>query len=224
VENVCSDIYCFLLVYLLQNKPFTNSALGEYEKQKTSFLKVTTSNIVMASPGKLIASPNLHSKFSPSIAISKSPVMTASTAFKIDGKEESKNFLMKVAGIGKAPEDLPRRGELKAKTVEPNNEVSVNLVGPNIPVNRKIRNNLKNIEEIKPRTQEIKSDYEDLPITPAAKVSNPNIEPMDVDDDGDFDDSNNDIRYEGSLYKIADDKNIKRLWFKLVNRDLYCKT
>jgi hypothetical protein len=224
LENICSDIYLFLLVFLLQNKPFTNSALGEYEKQKSSFLRVSSGSglSVSSSPGKLLASPNLNSKFSPSVTLSKSPLMNSSTsAFRLDtgGKEESKNFLMKVAGMGKQPLDEMKRTENKSKTVMMNNPIGINLVGPTVPVNRKVRNNLKNIEEIKPMPKDSKNDYEDLPIIPAAKMSNSNIEPMDVDDD---DDCERDIMFEGHLYKIADDKTIKKLWFKLINRDLYC--
>jgi hypothetical protein len=227
LENVCSDIYLFLLIFLLQNKPFTNSALGEYEKQKTSFLKVTTNTTSLtSSPGKLLASPNLNSKFSPSVAISKSPVMNSQNSlFRLDSaKEESKNFLMKFAGGNTGVNtnlDVPKRTDQKSKTVM-NNHVDINLVGPTVPVNRKVRNNLKNIEEVKPRQKDSKNEYEDLPIFPAAKVSNANITPMDVDDEYEEDDKG-DIIYEGHLYKISEDKTIKKLWFKLINRDLYCK-
>jgi hypothetical protein len=141
---------------------------------------------------------------------------------KISGKEESKNFLLKVAGMGRPGEkEEPKRTEIKSKTVKMDNNFGINLVGPTVPVNRKVRNNLKNIEEVKPRKDDIKMDYEDLPITPAAKISNSNVVPMDVDDEFDEDDDG-DIIFEGHLYKIADDKTIKKLWFKLINRDLYC--
>jgi hypothetical protein len=213
-----SDIYLFLLVFLLQNNPFTNSALGEYEKQKTSFLKVTTISTNLTT-GKLLVSPNLNSKFSPSVTISKSPVMDAQPSlFKLDaGKEDSKNFLMKFAG-GSSANDGPKRSDQKSKTVMMNN-LGINLVGPTVHVNRKIRNNLKNIEEIKPRNQDSKNDYDDLPIIPASKVSkNANITRMLM--------TNKKMKMvkisSSNLYKISDDKTINKLWFKLINRDLYC--
>jgi hypothetical protein len=226
-ENVCSDIYLFLLVFLLQNKPFTNSALGEYEKQKNTFLKVSSNHnlSVTGSPGKLLASPNLNSKFSPSVTISKSPVLTSSpqtSAFRLDGKkEESKNLLLKMAGIGLSKTDDIKRTDTKSKTVQQNVPININLVGPTVPVNRKIRNNLKNIDEIKPMEKDFsKMNFEDLQILPATKVSNTSVDKMDVDDE--YEEDGRDIILEGHLYKITDDKQIKRLWFKLVNRDLYC--
>jgi hypothetical protein len=137
-----------------------------------------TTIITNLTTGKLLASPNLNSKFSPSVTISKSPVMNAQPSlFKLDaGKEDSKNFLMKFAG-GSSANDGPKRSDQKSKTVMMNN-LGINLVGPTVHVNRKVRNNLKNIEEIKPRNQDSKNDYDDLPIIPASKVSNANITRM----------------------------------------------
>ena len=80
VENVCSDIYFFILVFLMENWPFSKSALNEYGKQKSpaggnnNKLKLG-SNINSPSVGsKLVASPNLSSKFGPSLTLSKSPM------------------------------------------------------------------------------------------------------------------------------------------------------
>ena len=37
------------------------------------------------------------------------------------------------------------------------------------------------------------------------------------------DDIKEDIKYEGYLYKLTQTKKLKKLYFKLINRDLYCK-
>jgi hypothetical protein len=230
LENVSSDIYIYILLFLLQNKPFTNSALFEYEKQKTSFLKLNSTNNFPSSPSKLVASPNIHSKFSPSIQLSKSPVMKSSALgadFKLDGeKNESKNFLLGVAGLGakkgtnNSPGELKielKRADNRAKTVQMNAPLKINIVEPTVPVNRKERHNLKNIDDgVKPTQKDSKNEYDDLPIIPASKVSNASIEKLELED-------TSDIIFDGHLYKITDDKTVKRLWFKLVNRDLYCK-
>jgi hypothetical protein len=237
IENISSEIYLFILVFLLQNKPFTNSALYEYEKQKTSFLKVTgTKNSLLSnSPGKMVKSPNLNSKFSPSVHMSKSPVLNntnITNSFKIDDKSDSKNYLLKVAGLGannnsnnnsnnketslKVPTEF-KRSEHKSKTVQESGPLKINIIEPTVPVNRKERHNLKNIDEVKPVQKDSKNDYEDLPITPASKVSNASIENLYVEE------FKGDNIHEGHLYKITDDKQVKRLWFKLINRDLYCK-
>jgi hypothetical protein len=222
IENVSSDIYLYILVFLLQNKPFTNSALFEYEKQKSSFLKLTGNN--PTSPSKrLVASPNVNSKFSPSVTISKSPVMksTLTADFKLEDNSPPKNYLLKVAGLNGAkpngnnsPVEI-KRSDARAKT-QMNATLKINIVEPTVPVNRKERHNLKHIDEVKPKPKDSKNDYEDLPIMPATKVSNASIEGLYEEVDGD-------IILDGHLYKITDDKQVKRLWFKLVNRDLYCK-
>jgi hypothetical protein len=226
IENISSEIYIYVLVFLLQNKPFTNTALGEYEKQKTNFLKVTTpTSNLSSSPTKLLASPNINSKFSPSVAISRSPLLNTSPGFRLDDKEESKNYLLKVAGMGMGnnPPVEFKRTETKSKTVQMNQPLKINIVEPTVPVNRKIRHNLKNIDEVKPQLKDSKNEYENLPITPAAKVSNNSVEkPDDLEEDSDSDEGI-DMVFEGHLYKITEDKQIKRLWFKLINRDLYCK-
>ena len=72
LESISSDMYVFLLVFIMQKRPFSNSTLNEYEKQKSTFLKLN-SNSPNPSTNKLLASPNLRSKFSPSTTISKSP-------------------------------------------------------------------------------------------------------------------------------------------------------
>ena len=40
-----------------------------------------------------------------------------------------------------------------------------------------------------------------------------------IDDDSDDEDSN----FEGYLLKITQTKRLKKLWFRLVHKDLYCK-
>jgi len=60
-----------------------------------------------------------------------------------------------------------------AKHEEDSKDVDENVNAKNIPVNRKNRNNLKNIEEM-PKNNlgiTVKSQYNDLPITGAVKQS-----------------------------------------------------
>jgi hypothetical protein len=239
IENISSEIYLFILVFLLQNKPFTNSALYEYEKQKSSFLKVTgpKNTLLTVEPGQMVKSPNLNSKFSPSVHISRSPVLNNTnikSSFKIDDKNESKNYLLKIAGLNnnnnlsinnnsnnssnnnlQIPSDF-KRTEHKSKTVQQTAPLNINIIEPTVPVSRKERHDLKNIDEVKPVTKDSKNDYEDLPITPATKISNVSIENLYPEE------YKGDNIHEGHLYKITDNKQVKRLWFKLINRDLYC--
>ena len=40
--------------------------------------------------------------------------------------------------------------------------------------------------------------------------------------DYDSDDDIQDVKYEAYLYKITQSKKLKKLWFKLLGKDLYC--
>ncbi len=186
VENVCSDIFLFILIFLLEKKPFSKTTIQEFEGRKlnTTLIKVNrTPNL----QSRLIASPNLQSKFSPSVTIKKSPMMTKRlTLDKTVNKSgqanpDSKNFLMKFAGkdqsSGNILKDNPKRVLLKYAAVgvkdKNNNDIVIcdtdeNVSIKNIPVNRKKRNDLKNLEKGEVVEKKI-STYSDLPIMPAIK-------------------------------------------------------
>jgi len=181
----------------------------------------------------LIASPNLASKFSPSVTISKSPSMTKRQSLAEQGnpskdllnkygmnkkQEDSKNFLNKFTGGGGKQDDESK-------------DVDENANAKSIPVNRKNRNNLKNMEEMPKNTFGNKSQFTDLPITgavkqskkPALDVKMEDAEHIQKKDDVEYDsdDDIQDVKYEGFLYKITQSKKLKKLWFKLIGRDLY---
>jgi hypothetical protein len=123
---------------------------------------------------RLIASPNIRSKFSPSLTIWKSPslmkrhfekVPFASknllNKISINKTVESKNILGKytTAKLDKASiiqEEKPKTQDIKAMT----------------QTHRKNRTLLKNIEELPQTSIHItKQEHSDLPITPAVKLS-----------------------------------------------------
>lgn len=149
IENVCSDIFLFILIFLMEKKPFSKKTIKEFEGRKftSSSIKINRTPVLTS---KLIASPNLHSKFSPSLTISRSPVMNKRmTLDSLSGKDtkESKNLLMKLAG-------KPPKKEEEDKMH---------------PVNRKQRNDLKNLST-KGSKSNVNNVYEDLPINPGIKL------------------------------------------------------
>jgi len=149
--------------------------LDEFNGIKSSNLTTTTTNNKLAvtpSQNRLIASPNLQSKFSPSVTISKSPSMSKRNISTTEN--ESKSLLNKFA-LNKSGADsksvLNKYTGAGAKDEE-NKDVDENVEARNIPVNRKNRNNLKNIEEVPKNNLQItvtKPNYNDLPITGALK-------------------------------------------------------
>jgi Ca2+-binding EF-hand superfamily protein len=75
IENVSSDIFLFILIFLLEKKPFSKKALQEYEGQRkyNTLFKVNKTPNPKLKSRFMVASPNLNSKFSPSVTIKKSP-------------------------------------------------------------------------------------------------------------------------------------------------------
>jgi len=130
-------------------------------------------------------------------------------------QEDSKSFLGKFTGQQKNDDD--------------SKDVDENTGTKNIPIIRKNRNNLKNIEEMPKNT--FKSTYNDLPISgalkqskkPAIDVKMEDAEHMQKKDEVEYDsdDDIQDVKYEGYLYKITQSKKLKKLWFKLLGKDLY---
>ena len=166
VENVCSDIFLFILIFLMEKKPFSKKTIKEFEGRKftSSSIRVNKTPVLTS---KFIASPNLNSKFSPSVTISRSPMMSKRiTLNSLSGKDtkESKNLLMKLAG------KPPKKEENKEELGEDDLKMH--------PVNRKQRNDLKNLSS-KGSKSNVNHVYNDLPIVPGIKhkgiVSSDNI-------------------------------------------------
>ncbi len=93
IENLNSDFFLFILIFLLEKKPFTKKSLEAYNNIAKP---VSTTPDIKSS--KLIASPNLQSKFSPSITIQKSPSQVKKN-LEIGGKNiGGMNVLSKLTG------------------------------------------------------------------------------------------------------------------------------
>ena len=88
VQNVSSEIFLYMLVYLLKKRPFSKETLNLYENiiLKGILTPKVTLKMPMGTTSKiLIPSPSTKSKFSPSLAIKHSPYM----------KEKAKTTLLK---------------------------------------------------------------------------------------------------------------------------------
>jgi Ca2+-binding EF-hand superfamily protein len=92
VEHICSDIFIYLVIFLLEKRPFSRLSLKRFDSLK-SFKNCYTPEPI---PTKKMISPNLHSKFSPSLIISKTPYIRQKFGIAVDTKfEESKNLLLR---------------------------------------------------------------------------------------------------------------------------------
>jgi hypothetical protein len=223
----------------LEKKPFCKQTLADYEKRRNSQSKLGLNNYgsnntnLLNSPKKLLASPNRHSKFSPSINFGKSPTKNSPLESQMK-EEDSKNILLQLSGVHN---DGKKRTEKKSVTLKMNETSPFKLLSTKpIQVNRKERNNLINLKNNKDSTKNIEKEYNDLPIVPAfkqmtSKVINTSGEDMIVDSDNNnqnyFDENSfteeEPVKYEGYLYKVTENRQLKKLWFSLLHKDLYCK-
>ena len=96
---------------------------------------------------------------------------------------------------------------------------------------RKKMHNLKNLEDIKQEKVEKMSSNSKLidgkspQMGLARKYENQGVQGLSqvpVFDDEDYEEAE-DIKNEGFLYKITNNKKLKKLWFKQIDKDLYCK-
>jgi hypothetical protein len=152
IENVSSDIFLFILIFLYESKPFSNLTIDKHEGRKlnTKLIKINRTPILSR---KLIASPNLNSKFSPSLVIKNSPMMTKRLLLDeyskknsiIPKKLDSKNLLMKFAAKSK-PNKPNNSWDNKKDTFEgENDDIDENIDFIALPVNKKKRNDLDNL-------------------------------------------------------------------------------
>ena len=241
VEEVNSDIYLMIYLFLLENKPFKRENIISYMKPEE---RKNATNF-SPSPKKMIASPSKNTQFSPYKKFTKRKSVYLET-------QTEKIHQM----ISNSPKDMDsptqKRQSRRRRTMERKDPV---ILLKNMELNRD-EENKKNKEINNKRVQEItksikaRKDYQekDVSIEPAYKQSkkkrNQNNNPLskeklkddeeekmakddyedesgsDNDEDYEYEDDEEVIKYQGYLYKLIDNK-MRKLWFKLVHRDLY---
>ena len=172
-ENVCSEFFIYILIFLMESRPFTKETLNNYDVTKKNIKEVSKSPQITTN--KLIASPSLQSKFSPCVTISKSPAMSKKSLGFDNTNNDKKDMLMKLAGKpigGTQPQTESKSVLLKyagggaIKTEDTDEGVGAK----NVPVSRKNRNNLRNIENIEKTNKSIQKNDLDIDILPAHKI------------------------------------------------------
>lgn len=224
IEEKNSDIYVFLLVFLLQNRPFKKQTIEYY----VGCLK-TTSKSPQQTSSKLIASPTLNSKFSPSQFISNSPVMKQKKLREKTGL----NMLSKYTGGTKKNDvinlistnpDVKNEKDKKEKEL-----TNVTTTGP-VRKNLQFLKNLEN-NDLKPKLDKTKKFDENDPqfkFGEAKKYENLGLVNKQIGiNSKDYEDGEEEtevvIQFEGYINKITESQKLKKLWFKLYDKDLFCK-
>ena len=239
VEEVNSDIYLMIYLFLLENKPFKRENINSYLKPEER-----NSPSLSPSPKKLIASPSKNTQFSPyrkfvkrkSVILNKDQTddlhkMIKNSPNNLDSPTQKRQTKRRRTMEKKEPLILLKNMELNKDDGKKNKEI-----------------NDKRVHEITNR-QNKKKKYEDseMAIEPAYKQSkkkkldnNPlsrgkfmdedeeNIidkeyesdEDNESEENYDIEEDEEVLKYEGYLYKLVENK-MRKLWFKLVHRDLY---
>lgn len=215
IENKSSEIFLYLIIFLLEKRPFNKKTLIAYEGLKKGG--------GMKSPEttkRLIASPTLQSKFSPSLTIAKSPSMTK----KVLGGNVNPGNSMLSKITGKPGEDPKNKLLQYAMGKNQSSEIKDDDLGKNNPI-RKRMHNLKNLEEDMKniKLEEKKYDGGSPELGLVKKFENKGIEGLSKPGMDEDDDDAEEIKNEGYLYKITNNKKLKKLWFKQIDKDIYCK-
>ena len=191
IENINSDLFIFLLVFLYEKRPFTDDTINHYKnlskKNGSKFKRTATmSNSVGL---KLVVSPTIKSKFGPAAAVTLKEggqytkfKSNSSNLIKLKFGSNSSNHL-KAFG----------NGLKRVKTF--------------------------NIKKIKTIVDEQDEEYEDD--SSSKRKNQKKIEKSEEEENEEDDIDVQNIKYEGYLYKIRKDGELKQLYFKLLYHDLY---
>ncbi len=265
IQNISSEIFLYILIFLFEKRPFSKKSLDEYQSKEeiSSSYLCKTQNCIYKTKN-LIASPNLNSKFSPSVTLRKSPFWKMKTLSNLkldDANKKSKHgdFLNKL-GINQNNQSGSINMLLKyskltptAKKEEKNlinmqetmdsdrsqycdyeNIVEENFNSISIPIFSKHRNNLNQNNK-----KNSSKEFETVDIEPAVKfkrnlinfpgvkklekLDKPNNNPLFnfncIVDESDED--LEDLNHKGYLYRISNKGKMKKIYFKLIQRDLY---
>ena len=203
VENKSSDIFLFILIFLLEQRPFNSETVKVYKKDKKLLETQDYSKTPVLMSHK-IASPSLGSRFLfPSLK-------------KITDKmgNNSKSILDMYAGKGKGSssgftrkDDNNKKlfGEKKAANVEDKEKMKPH---------RRIRQKLDDLQDKTPVISNFtlsKNDDDDDKMDEGSII---------YEDDDEYE-KNPLIKHEGYMYKISHSKKLKKVYFKLIGRDFY---
>ena len=196
IENINSDLFIFLLVFLYEKRPFNDDTINHYKNlpKKNGNKYKRTATMANSVGLKLVVSPTIKSKFGPA----------AQVTLKEGGqyskfKSNSSNLIKLKFGAGGSGNHLKAFGSglKRVKTF--------------------------NIKKIKTIVDEQDEEYDEDESGP--KKNNPKKEKeksnFDEDENEEEDTDKKNIKYEGYLSKIRKDGEMKKLYFKLLYHDLY---
>ena len=243
IENVNSDIYLMIYIFLLENKPLTKENIKSYQKVKP---KKKDSN--KASEVNLIMSPSKNSNFSPykaflrgrarrttvvnkNVDISK---ILENTKSSLPNKKDNNEFKRKgrkrrtvqyesnIINLKDIQDDEEKKNKIKegrVKDLTRKRKQNNDLSEEQIQIKPAFKQRIKKKDEksySKPKNKK-KKEEEEKDISLSFDMES---EDSEDDEEEEEDDEDEILKNEGSLYKLVDGK-MRELYFKLVHKDLY---
>jgi len=228
IEEVNSDIYLMIYLFLLGNKPFKKENIESYMKPEERKARSPKS------PKKMIASPSKNTHFSPykKLGKRKSVVLDKGTIGNIHKIIDSpikspnnKQFKRRKSVEKKEPLILLQNMELGNEEDKKEKEINDKRVHQIADImNKKKKYNEGDIE-LKPAYKQSKKkksnkDKEDQDEEVMLDRTSDSGEDNESEENYEFEDDEEIIKYEGYLYKLID-KKMRKLYFKLLHKDLF---
>lgn len=214
IEEVNSDIYVFLLIFILENRPF--------KKQTIEYYLGCLKNLSKSPPQtthKLIASPTTNSKFSPSQFLSNSPVMKNKKLKEKTGLSMLNKY---VGGKKNEKSDIINLVSTDSKEKQEKEPV-MSTTGP-VRKNIQFLKNLENDQKPKSIVKDYDENDQQFNFHEAKKFEvTGNVNKMIGLKEEKDEESLEIVQFEGYISKITETQKLKKLWFKLYDKDLFCK-
>ena len=243
IEEINSDIYLVIYLFLLENKPFKKENIESYIKPEER--KERKSPKASPSPKKMIASPSKNTQFSPykkfgkrrSVVLDKDKLDNLHKMMDSPNSPTGKNspnikqFKRRKSVEKKEPLILLQTMELGNEEEKKSKEINDKRVHQIADIiNKKKKYNEGDIE-LKPAYKQSKKRKPDnnplskdrLMDEDEEKIvdrETESIEDSESEENYELEDDEEIIKYEGFLYKLID-KKMRKLYFKLVHKDLF---
>lgn len=238
IENVSSEIFIFILMYLLENKPFTNESIKIFIKNLGE--NSTPEQEVVSRTPKMdthkIASPSLKSRFLSPTLKKRAVQVTKSIGGPAAGGGAAN--LLNLYSMNKGGENKGNADPLFKRPVKGKLDALKNLekdiASNNPPGNggeESARGANQKMKQPNRRARKLLGDLEDKPVNSTGftlsmqqgqngKKNDKNGKDSDDEDNNEFE-ATALIKHEGYMYKLTHTKKLKRVYFVLIGRDFY---
>ena len=250
VEDVNSDIFLYILIFLLEKRPFNNKTIENLDNIKKS--PNTSSSNNAQTEIRLIRSPRSNSIFQPCATISNSPgvlrtkstkMLSTQTNINLETKAQIKsdtrdkaNMLLKLSGVYNnnnklhLPDIHVENVDCNEKYNQPsrkNRQVFTIGTPPNEHSNNNNNTIINEQEKIMIENTEIlearQFEFTEQTKEPNDDDSEDSYEssPLTGNNDSHIKDEEKNAYYSGYIYKITPKKRLKKIWFCLIYKDFY---